>query len=103
MDAPLWGLLDVIVWGMDPESMCLHCWPWYESLDHEETRAKEAGMLCRWVCADGCDVAMARAELELQPSCLGGEHSRRELLWSPTCAADESVKPGTLIGFSKTH
>lgn len=41
----------------------------------EESRAQEAGMPCRQVCADGSDVAMAQAELELQPPCLGGNCS----------------------------
>ena len=72
MYTPLCGLLDATVCGVDPASMGLHRWPWYESVDQEETRAKEAGMPCRWVCADGSHMAKARAEAELQPSCLGG-------------------------------
>lgn len=51
--------------------MGLHHWPWYGSMDQEETRSKEAGMPCRWVCGDGSDMAKAKAEPELQPSCLG--------------------------------
>lgn len=72
MYTPCWGLLDAIVCRMAPASMGLHRCPWYESVDQEETRAKEAGMPCRWVCGDGPDLAKARAEPELQLSCLGG-------------------------------
>lgn len=50
---------------MDPPAVVSHHSPWYEVLNQEETRAEGAGMPCGWVCADGSDVAEARAELML--------------------------------------
>lgn len=60
----LWGVLNVIVCGVNPTS---RVWSWPESLAPGESRAQGAGVPCRQVCAAGSAMAMAQAELELQP------------------------------------
>lgn len=62
----LWGVLDVIVCGVNPTS---RVWSWPQS------RAQGAGVPCRQVCAAGSGMATAQAELELQPPCLAGNCS----------------------------
>lgn len=63
------GVLDVIICGVNPTA---RFWSWLGSMAPEGSRAQEAEMPCRQVCAAGSDMAMARAELELQPPCLAG-------------------------------
>lgn len=62
----------MIVCGVSPAA---RVWPWPESVAPEESRAQEAGMPCRQLCAAGSDMAMAQAELELQMPCLPGSCS----------------------------
>lgn len=48
------GVLDVIVCGVNPTA---RVWSWPEFVAPEESRAQEAGVPCRQVCAAGSDMA----------------------------------------------